>query len=152
MLEPLSNGCIENEANEFASELLLPKETANNFINQSNDINFENIIQFCKKLEVSKAFALRKLQPLSKIPVAFIFSYKGKVRYIHCDNFPFIKIWSRDSLPNNSVSHIDGDENTVQKKVEVNPKVWLKNSINQRLYEQLFIQEDGYRVTMLTLN
>lgn len=142
---------MEDEANEFASELLLPESYLDDLTDKRGNINFDELIPFCGQLEISKAFTLRKLQPLCKSPTAFIFSYNGIIRYTHCDNFPYLKVWSKDALPPNCISLHNGETNTVQPKSEVDFDVWLQNDPKGPLYEQLYIQENGYRITMLTI-
>lgn len=142
---------IEDEANDFASELLIPKDSLKSLINHGDKLNFELVIEFCEKLKVSKAFAIRRLQPFCKTPIAFIFSKNGIIRYAQSDNFPFMKVWSKDPLPQNTISSSELPDNTISKKIEVNPLIWLKRTNRQTLYEQVFVQEDGYRITMLTI-
>lgn len=142
---------IENEANEFASEILLPVNSLKSLTNTGSDLTFEKVIQLCDKMEVSKAFAIRKLQSLCKAKTAFIFSHKGKIKYLQCDDFPFLKVWSKEHLPARSYANEVASDNTVLEKREISPDVWLKKQINTNLYEQTFIQENGYRITMLIL-
>jgi len=142
---------IEDEANDFASELLIPKYDISTLTLQGCELNFGQIIDFCEALKVSKAFAIRRIQPFCKTPIAFIFSKNGVIRYAQSDNFPFMKVWSKDILPKNTISLSDLPDNTISKKVEVDSSIWLAKASRVVLYEQLFVQENGYRITMLTI-
>lgn len=142
---------IENQANEFASNLLISNESIQKLVQFNENLDFGSLIDFCEKLKVSKAFAIRKFQPVAQSKIAFIFSRNGVVRYAQSDNFPYMKVWSRDCLPDKSSALFDGPDNSVLKKKLTDPAIWLKNPPDRNLYEQTLIQERGYRITMLIL-
>lgn len=142
---------IEDQANEFASELLIPKNSLTPLLKLNSGINFDEIISFSEKMMVSKAFLLRKIQPHCNTPTAFIFSLNGIIRYIHSDRFPRIKVWSKQSIPHDSISVRDVPNNSFSKKIEVSPNIWLSKNLSGTLYEQLYVQENGYRITLLSI-
>lgn len=141
---------IEDEANDFAAELLLPNALVKNFVLLNEAQNFQTIIDLCDRLKISTAFALRSIQPQFNLKTAFIFSLKGRIRYIHSDNFPFLKVWRGDIIPSNAISNLPGNDNSVSDITDIRNTTWLKRDYYGQLCEQVYIQENGYRVTMLT--
>lgn len=142
---------MENEANEFASELLLPANSLYCVTGLGSSLDFDQIIHFCETMKVSKAFAIRKFQNMCTAKTAFIFSHEGKIRYLQRDGFPFLKSWSKQPLPSHSYATESAPENTILEKKEVSSDVWLKLQTRSRLFEQTYVQEKGYRITMLIL-
>jgi len=142
---------IEAEANEFASELLMPAEFLINIIESGHELDFSQIIALCKQLDISVEFVIRKLQPLCMVPTAFIFTLNGNIRYIYRDKFPYMKVWSKKLLPQNTFSLSNKADNSISRKVMSDASVWLKHPQSMPLYEQLYVQENGYAITMLTI-
>lgn len=142
----------EVEANEFASELLLPAKYVDEAFTDITDIDLNPIIDLSEIFDISKAAALRKIHDTSEKIFAIIFSLNGLVTYLHADRFPYIKTWAKKPLPKNSasISH-QGENNSVSKVYFPDQNIWLGTPINKLLSEQIMVQENGRRITLLKL-
>ena len=89
----------EAEANLFASEILIPTGHVKNNFSDLESINLNSMVNFADTLNVSKAAAFRKIHDNIKSEFAIIFSLDGKVKYLHVDNFPYLKTWYKRPLP-----------------------------------------------------
>jgi len=143
---------IEAQANDFASEILTPTKFVKQAFKDIEHVNMGSLIDFCAILNVSKAAAFRKIHDICCFPVAFIFSHNGVIRYLHCDDFPRLKVWYKNALSVNSISRLfSASDNTFSKPQIADPGIWLSTHQQKTLIEQVLIQEDGYRITVLTL-
>lgn len=143
---------MEVQANKFASELLLPSVFVRECFPSIDKIDLDTLVDLSELFEISKAAAARKVFDIYKGQVAFIFSLNGVVNYLLADNFPYIKTWYKRPLPVGcaTLSH-SGEDNSVSKTFFPNRNIWLSGAISKDLYEQVLIQENGFRITLLRL-
>lgn len=143
---------LEKEANRFASELLLPQDHLNEFLSNLKNHDFSKIIELSDRMQISKSASIRKIADTCNYPVAFIFSQHEKMRYFNSRKFPRLRRISKMPLPDNCLARtFAGADNTCSPSVEVKSNDWLVNNSSMRLIEQVFIQENGYKITMLRL-
>ncbi len=78
--EELKEECdIENQADQFASELLISSKLLNGWIIENGVFSHDNVIEFAKSICVSPGIVVGRLQHMNKIPRANL--NKLKVRY-----------------------------------------------------------------------
>lgn len=142
---------IERQANQFASELLIPNNVTQVIANAGHDLDFNEIISYAERMGASMAAVVRKLQPLCTVPTCFIFSENGKIKYLHSRGFPFLSVWCGDPLPEKTISAKPADNLTVLGVHKVSSEHWLKKPLRAELTEQVFVQENGYRITKLSV-
>ncbi|MCH7693832.1 MAG: ImmA/IrrE family metallo-endopeptidase [Proteobacteria bacterium] len=144
---------MEVEANEFASELLMPARLFQASVNRRAGIDLDHILSLADEFFVSREAAARRYVAHAGEPVAVIFSKEGTIRYVKKHpRFPALNAWSKDALPVHSFSQrsllpvgevsdwdiIDGD-------------VWLRDARGQRVCEQTLAQRNGFRMTLIAL-
>lgn len=143
---------MEQQANEFAAELLMPSKAIANFIRQNGDADIGNILFLAEQHEVSREAAARRYIPRVDEPAAIVFSQNGKIRYIKPNEyFPRLSVRGGQLVPNNSVSSLSQAEiGEVSDAIEVDPAMWVANDQGVALFEQTLAQRNGYRMTLLT--
>ena len=144
---------IEYEANQFAAELLLPSIFVKEFQNDATNLTLERIIAFSDVFNVSRAATFRRIIQDQNVPLMAIYSFNGKIKYFNNPKkFPFLKLWTKAPLPSNSISNTyNGGDNSVSSISVGCQSLWLKRPSNVTLLEQVFVQEGGYRITLLSL-
>ena len=70
---------IENEADQFASEKLIPSKDLNTWLNTKLNFSYEDVTKFAKIIGVSPGIVVGRLQHINKIPMTHL--NKLKVRY-----------------------------------------------------------------------
>lgn len=131
----------ENAANEFATELLMPREWVKSFTDKK-ELGMELIKESADYFGVSLTAMAFRYTVLGKTPAALVVSENGKVKWSSCSNFfplKFIK-------PGSDVKK-DSPVYSIFQKNEFNPKktlvpahAWFGDDFNCRkstyLYEQ----------------
>lgn len=145
---------IEIEANHFSAQILMPSYEFKNDINKVEP-NLNHIFMISKKYNVSMAACCIRFKELSDFTCAII----------HHHNFVIKKILKTRRFPSLDRNFKDGgfispkslSSQSLITTVEptlVDWKTWLQsqNSDRTELYEQIFHQNDGYRITLLYLD
>lgn len=145
----------EREANEFASELLMPTKIFKEIIAHVNiDLNIPSAVKIAKYFNVSKiAAAIKLLQFFNDEKALLVYSHKGKI------------IWSLSFLEEklNLISYripplsltfetlANAAKNEVRCKV-LSSKVWLDTDDDYKLSEEVLCYKDyPVRLTLLKL-
>jgi len=144
---------MEAQANEFASELVMPTLHLQRFYNGADELNCKNIVSLSDELFVSREALFRKIADKNHQPVAVYFIKNKKIRYFRTSaKFPNPKIWPKQNVPVRSISNsYDGQENSASKTSSNAANQWLRNPYGHVLIEQTFRQENGYQITLLKL-
>ena len=147
----------EAEANRFSASLLMPKSLFVRDIHRLGAPETEHIVSLASKYKVSKEAAAWRYTDLCEHACAIIFSHQGLVRYFcKTDSFPFIEVQPRKPLPADSLSARQrGEPGNLTEWTETAPETWLGSSrrlAGKVVYEQFLEQQDGYRLTMLTID
>lgn len=147
------NDLVENEASRFASELLLPEEHLRKFLSSELNHSLDRVIALCEHMGVSKSATIRRFISATNKPAVFIFSRNGMMRYARWKLFPSIRMIKNKPLPELALaSQFDGPENSLSKPRVICSSIWLsERNSDYQLNEQVYKQEDGYQITMLTL-
>lgn len=143
---------IELEANQFASELLLPSTYADNFVCDKSNLDIEKIIELSDSFNVSRSATFRKVREKCPSPMAVIYSHEKQIKSLDINKpFPFMNVWVGNELPESSISNkFDGEENTVSQRALINQSVWTGKNTNRQFVEQVFVQESEFRITLIT--
>lgn len=137
----LSNKKRESDANEFASELLMPREWFLKFINRK-EVSFDLIKECSSHFEISLTAAAFKYATIGIVPTALIMSEKGKVKWSISNNyFPFKYIEKGVSINKNTpVYSIFQKEEYNPEKTLIPASAWFSDDYNCKqttyLYEQ----------------
>lgn len=144
---------MEVEANQFAAELLMPRQEVGKFLRGKAGADIDHIIGMADRFHVSREAAARRYVAHVGEPVAVVFSKDGQIRYIKTnDDFPRLSVWNGDQLPGGSLSVRDGTEiGDVSDWAEILGHVWLERSRGFTVCEQTLAQQNGFRMTLLTV-
>ncbi len=147
---------IEEEANKFAAELLMPKKifcSGNIF-----DIpSIENIITLSERYEVSFESCANKYVSTHHEPLSILFFKDKKLRYcIKNQHIPFYFNFTPNkgaSLPIASLSY-DSLDDTI-KIDDIDPSIWFDSvkgfALPEEIIEESYTQKCGYSATLLKL-
>ncbi len=144
---------MELEANQFAADLLMPGAMVNAFLSRKLGADLEHIFALADWFEVSKEAAARRYVVHLDVPAAIVFSFKGIVRYIKTSgSFPRLSVWNDVAIPGDCLSATSRAEvGRVTDTVETPGHLWLERSAGLSLGEQTVAQQNGYRMTLLTV-
>jgi hypothetical protein len=148
---------MECEANEFAAEMLMPEPLFRRDLRKAPSPGLEHVIRWATAYETSKLATTRRLVDLGDSPAALVQSKDGIVGYVHRrkDSFPFVEI-SRDMpVPRKSLTACySGCEGDCSNTDETEPSFWISRELPRgaNMLEQVLVQADGYRITLLTID
>lgn len=143
---------MEQQANEFAAELLMPERAVASFVRDNGEADLSHILELARRHDVSREAAARRYIPRIGDPAAIIFSNGGVVRYARLnESFPKLSVCRGDQVPPQSVSALStADIGEVTGCVEVAAYTWLQRPAGVTLFEQTLAQQNGFRMTLLT--
>jgi hypothetical protein len=118
--------------------------------------DIEYILELARRYETSKEATARRYVEVQDEPCAVIVSHKGFVlRFYRGEDFPFIDINPGDPVPGESLTgKTDLKLGVVSDQEERDGGLWLSVRYGRRaptIYEQVFPQHGGYRLTLITL-
>ncbi|MEZ5691958.1 MAG: ImmA/IrrE family metallo-endopeptidase [Rickettsiales bacterium] len=145
---------MEVEANQFAAELLIPSKFMQKDIRLLKSPEIDHIVSLASKYDVSKESMGRRYIEFQDEPCALVFSKNGKVSYtVQGQYFPKLAVWKDDIIPTNTVTKLfNGQYGNSSEWQECESDIWLSNNKKyESVYEQVLVQKDGYRITLLTL-
>jgi Zn-dependent peptidase ImmA (M78 family) len=144
---------MEVEANQFAAELLMPRQEVGKFLRGKAGADIDHIIGMADRFRVSREAAARRYVAHVGEPVAVVFSKDGQIRYIKTnEDFPRLSVWNGDQLPGASLSARNGTKiGEVSDWAEIIGHVWLERSRGFTVCEQTLAQQNGFRMTLLTV-
>lgn len=146
---------MEVEANQFAAELLMPAKFFRPDMKRLKAPDLEHIIILASKYDVSKAAMARRYAEFQDEPCAIVFSKNGKIAYtLKHQYFPQLEAWAAgDLIPAQALTKSFVDPvGCVSDWKEHASDIWLKyRGKYASVYEQVLVQEDGHRITLLTL-
>jgi Zn-dependent peptidase ImmA (M78 family) len=147
----------EAEANRFAAALLTQPVLYTRDIRRFGSPETEHVLALATKYRVSKEMAARRYTELCDHVCAIVFSHRGAVRYfVKSRNCPFVDLIKGNPLPPDSRSaRARGQPGHLSEWTETSPEIWFgesRRTIGKVIYEQFLEQQDGYRLTMLTID
>lgn len=148
---------MEVEANRFAAQILMPEPHFRKDIRARSGSDIEHIIAFAARYDTSKEATTRRYVELQDEPCAAIMSCNGRVLRIYRSKaFPFIEVSHGQPLPSGSLSARTGmAEGVVSDWEDTDAALWLASSQGSKIptmYEQVLLQQGGYRLTLLSLD
>ena len=145
---------MEGQANEFAAELLMPAKELNAFVRSKSGVDISHVLTLADRFLVSREAAARRYVTLLGEPTALVFSRENQIRYVKkTEDFPRLDVWNGDLLPADSLSRVSDTEiGEVTDWREVSGQTWLSRSHGCILYEQTLAQQNGFRMTLLTVD
>jgi Zn-dependent peptidase ImmA (M78 family) len=147
----------EAEANRFAAALLTPTTLFTRDIRQFGSPETEHILALATKYKVSKEMVAWRYTDLCDHVCAIIFSHRSLIRYFRkTGTCPFLDPKPGAPLPSASLSARGRVEpGHLSEWTETAPETWFgvsRRLVGKVLYEQFLEQQDGYRLTMLTID
>ncbi|WP_410211110.1 ImmA/IrrE family metallo-endopeptidase [Aquirhabdus sp.] len=150
---PHSLMTIEIEANNFASELLMPQSEFKRILNEYGTPELIDISDLSDFFDVSFEAVIHRYKVLTDYPLAFVFSHQNMVRYwVKSGVMPFsLKVRKDQPLPLRSPSRQAGEYISDWEAIPAH--IWLEphNEFDfpNKILEQTIYQSAGYKVTML---
>ena len=143
---------MEVEANRFAAELLMPRKMVVPWIKRIRQVDLSQVLSLANDYRVSKESAARRFVELVDEPIAIVFSKDGLVRYwLNNEDFPSLDLRPNSLLPERSVSAtFEKPSGSISQMEETFQESWLRNEVDGILSEQVLLQRDGYRMTLLS--
>jgi len=145
----------EVQASRFAAELLLPQHLFEHELRKLGDPEIGNIVQLGDHFGTSIEYTARRYVEVGGFACAVVFSKDNFVRYAVRGEFFEHRLCVKkgDRLPTKSSSRAPtGDPDDW---VSLDAYWWLQEEKGleqpEELYEQTLWQDDGYKVTLLTL-
>lgn len=146
---------MEVEANQFSAELLMPSKFLRPDLKNLGAPEIEHIVTLAESYDVSKESMGRRFTEFHDESCALVFSRNGKVSYIVKEkDFPQLNVWKKgDLIPQDTITKtFTGQPGNSSKWEEHASDIWLRNRKKfMSIYEQVLLQENGYRMTLLTL-
>lgn len=145
---------MEAQANEFAANILMPEKPLRAISKLWGSPQIQSILDLQSVCNVSKEAAARRFIDLHDEPCAVIFTHNGKIRYpLSHNDFPYIDVARGQSVHRKTLtSTFSGLPGSVSEQEETDSFFWLNELDAQKwdLWEEVLIQQDGYRMTLLT--
>ncbi|MDO8380999.1 ImmA/IrrE family metallo-endopeptidase [Phenylobacterium sp.] len=146
---------IEVEANEFSAALLVPvPEFQKERRRLGTACDIVHIRQLAETFDVSQEMMAKIYVNASDESAAIITSHRGLVRrVIPKSGFPYLGLRRDAPIPATALTSTfrpGGGQSSISDLCEVATHTWLdrKGSVSA-LYEQVFVQEDGWAMTLL---
>lgn len=145
---------IEVEANEFSAALLVPQpEFAIERRRLGTDCDVGHIRQLAETFGVSQEMMAKIYVNAANEPAAIITSHKGVVkRVIPRPDFPYLGLRGGAPIPAGSFTRAftPSSDDPISTLSEIPTHIWLeKRGAVTALYEQVFVQEEGWVMTLL---
>lgn len=144
---------MEVEANVFAAEMLMPKKFLTPWMSKRREVDVSHVVDLSEQFEVSREAAARRYRDYANEPVAFVFSKDGRVRYsIRHEDFPRLDIGKNDQVPLESITARFGKApGSTSALGAVDRGLWIADTRRGEVCEQVLVQRNGYRLTLLAL-
>ena len=147
---------MEVEANRFAAFLLMPLTHFRKDLRLHKDVDIKHILALAKRYDTSKEATAHCYVDVQDEPCAVVVSRNGLIlRFYRGDDFPCLDVNRGDPVPRESfTAKTDLKQGAVSDWEERDGSVWLSVYPGKRtpmIYEQVFSQSEGYRLTLLAL-
>jgi hypothetical protein len=144
---------MEVEANQFAAEVLMPPKFVSRWMATRREVDIAHVLDLSDEFDVSKESAARRFKDFAHEPVAFVFSKDGRVRYsLRHGDFPRIGPGKGDQVPHASITaQFGGGPAKCSQLEEVERDTWIAEGGRTPICEQVLVQSEGHRLTMLAL-
>lgn len=147
---------MEVEANRFAARILMPEPHFRRDLRLRKRAEIEHILTLAERYHTSKEATARRYVDVQDEPCAIVVSHNGHIlRFYRHEDFPFLDIERGDPVPHGSLTartHLT--MGVPSNSEEKDGGLWLSGYRENRIpmiYEQVLPQNDGYRLTLLSL-
>lgn len=145
----------ELEANRFSAELLMPQALLARECSPSREFDLADVIRARDAFGTSMESTIRRIIERSELAYAVVFSHENTVRYTNFSEYFSARLTVRKGLPLPAKSLSRRGTSSMDDWNEIDPHWWLDDSkgegaLPDSLYEQTLVQDDGYKVTLLT--
>lgn len=144
----------EADANVFAAELLMPYAPFLQDVRKGS-FELERLIPLAKRYEVSKTACVRRAIGLKEyIAAAFLSKGQRVVSPIYrSEEFPFVVLKKGMQIPRGSLTHrFQGAPGALSSMDSSEFSFWTDAPPrNREIFEQVLVQENGFRLTLLVL-
>jgi len=151
-----TNAEWEIQANRFSADILMPPSILKQKLLVCGEPEMTHIIQLQKEFDTSMEMTARRLVEMSEYPCAVVFSKDNKVRYFwRSEYFPYwLCVKKGSDLPR--VSQSKNNTSDIDEWYEIEGYWWIDDSndeeIPEFIYEQTLVQNEGYKITLLSLS
>jgi Zn-dependent peptidase ImmA (M78 family) len=144
---------MESEANIFAAEILIPRQEFVKDLRRRKGAEIDHIVTLSERYKTSKEMMARRYVDFQDDACAIVFSRNGKIIYVYKQQyFPGLCVWSNDSVPTSSLTaQYKGDEGASSNWAEHPADMWLSSTRYKTVQEQVLMQQEGFRMTLLAL-
>lgn len=147
---------MEVEANRFSARLIMPKISFVRDMRRRQGCELEHVLALAIQYGTSKEATARRYVELHDEPCAAIVSHQGRVlRFYRNEDFPYLDIRGGVPVPRDSITAIhELTAGEITDWDEIDGSTWLPTERGRpcpMLYEQVLVQQDGYRLTLLAL-
>lgn len=147
---------MEVEANRFSAKILMPRQRFRSDMRRRQGCELAHVLDLARQYNTSKEATTRRYVDLQDEPCAAIVSRHGKVlRFYRNEDFPYLDVKNGTPVPPGSVTaNRDLPPGGVTDCEEIDGSTWLPSERGHRcpmLYEQVLVQQDGFRLTLLAL-
>ena len=145
----------EVQANEFASEILMPTPLFKPRLNATGEPDMGKLIQLSDAFDASKEATARKFIDMHDYPVAMIFVHNNTIRYaLKGPEFSHtLDAKKGAAVPPQSRCRDAAGTDTLGAMYSVDPAIWVNEedggSSPEELFEQTLHQQDGYKMVLL---
>ena len=145
----------EAQANEFASNLLLPRQLFSQDIKKLIEPGLDEIAALAARYETSLVATARRFFKLHGEPMALVVTHDLVIDQMYRDNgFPYIAVARGQEIHRaTTTAAFRGSIRDISTMESVEPSLWIDSEaqVRRELYEQVLVQSNGYRSTLLTL-
>lgn len=154
-ISSMTNKEWEKQASQFSAELLMPAPLVKVRLAAFKDPELSHVLALGTEFETSVEMTARRMVELSEYACAVVFSKDNMVRYtVRSEYFAHrLRVWKGDRLPAKSSSRSSSSDH--EDWHELDASWWLAESraggdVPETLYEQTLVQEEGFKVTLLS--
>lgn len=145
---------IEKEADQFSASLLMPNHLMQADVLSSGEPDLDNILGLARAYDVSMQAFLRSYFQFCEYHCCAIFSRNGQIMFpMWRDGFPYLSVRKGMPVPRQSATaQCKLGDGCISEVEVVEPSCWISENrqvLPRELYEQTFIQSDGYKVTLI---
>lgn len=148
---------MEADANAFSSEILMPRSRFLADLKRMSEPGLEHVIELKDRYGTSAIATGRRFIDLYGDPMAIVSTKDGLLTMypVRANGFPFIALGPNKSVHRKCLTAtFSGDPDVCSGVDAVEPTYWLAEAPSKgvELYEQVLVQRDGYRLTLLSID
>jgi Zn-dependent peptidase ImmA (M78 family) len=150
-----SNKSWELEANQFSAELLMPAALLKKCLCPGAEFDLSDVIRVKDDFETSMESTVRRVVEMNEHAFAVVFSRDNLVRYFAASEYFEARLCVRKGSPLPSKSPSRLGTSSLDDWSAIDSYWWLEDATRgfenpDTIYEQTLVQEEGYKVTLLS--